>query len=82
MFWAAISYHGKSPLLHLCWPEAVTGKNGKPKKGGFTNKEYSEQVLRKALPEFLESQIQYTGWDFDMVEDGAPVHKGPHVAKV
>jgi hypothetical protein len=81
MFWAAISYFGKSPLLLLHWPETVVGKNGKLKKGGFTNKEYAEQVLQEALPAFCEDQICYTGWEFEVVEDGAPVHKGPHVAQ-
>ena len=79
MFWGAITYYGKSPLVVLTWPDIVIQKNGTPKKGGFTNKQYAEQILRKALPDFLEDQIQYAGHDFIVVEDGAPPHKGPFV---
>jgi hypothetical protein len=81
MFWAAISYFGKSPLLLLHWPDTVVRKDGKQKKGGFTNKEYAEQVLRNALPAFYEDQLCYAGWEFEVVEDGAPVHKGPYVTQ-
>jgi transposase len=79
MLWGAISYHGKSRLVELHWPETVVGRNGKPKKGGFTNKEYADQILSKALREFYEGQFTITGSHFEVVEDGAPVHKGPFV---
>ena len=79
MLWAAISYHGKSPLLELSWPDVVVGKDGKPKRGGFTNKQYAEQVLSVGLQDFYTEQVIYAGWDFEVVEDGALVHKGPFV---
>lgn len=79
MFWAAISYHGKSRLIRLSWPKIVIDKNGEPKKGGFTNKEYAAQILSDALPTFLDAQMAYAGTDFLVLEDGAPVHRGPFV---
>jgi Transposase/DDE superfamily endonuclease len=79
MLWGAISYFGKSKLIELEWPEVVEKKDGKMKKGGFTNKQYAEQVLSKGLMSFMEEQMTYTGWEFKVVEDGAPVHKGPFV---
>lgn len=83
MFWAAISYHTKSPLILLQWPSTrtTTLKSGKTKtkKAGFSNEEYAAQVLSKALPEFLEDLSHYSDQDYTVVEDGCRVHNGPFV---
>jgi len=81
MFWGAISWYGKSKLIQLHWEGAVLDKNGKPKKAGFKNHHYADQILRKALPEFLEEQKKISGHDFCVLEDGAPPHHGPSVRK-
>ena len=79
MLWGAISYHGRSELIVLHWPRTMLGRDGRPKKSGFTNKQYAEQVLEGALATFYEEQLTLTGLELKVIEDGAPVHKGPFV---
>ena len=79
MFWAAISWHNKSPLLQLHWEEVRLDKNGRARKAGFAGRHYAEQVVLGGLREFWEAEWDATGVEMLVVEDGAPAHKGPEV---
>lgn len=79
MFWAAISSHGKSPLIQLHWEDVVYDKNGKAKKAGFRGHHYAEQVIKGPLRKFYEEQKKLLGGEIEVVEDGAGPHKGAEV---
>jgi Transposase len=79
MYWGTFTYYGKSRLVELTWPEVVVKEGNKPKRGGFTNKQYAEQIISIALTDFYTEQLIYAGYEFDVLEDSAPVHKGPFV---
>ncbi|KAE8229051.1 hypothetical protein CF326_g5992 [Tilletia indica] len=83
MFWAAVGWDYKSPLLfayasrHDEEGNFIAYKKG---KAGFNNQAYSG-ILRRGMEPAVK-KMQALHGSCIVLEDGAPPHKGPHVRKV
>ncbi|KAF8750254.1 Transposase [Rhizoctonia solani] len=67
----------KGPLIWLELLPRIAGKKGRSRGGGLTSAGYAEQVLKGPLKEFLDELEAEQGHKILIVEDGAPLHKGP-----
>lgn len=78
MFWAGITSHSKTDLILLTYPPPkLNPRTGRTGRGGLTAEAYADQVLKGPLHDFWLQEKQARGEDVYVVEDGAPVHKGP-----
>ncbi|QRW17567.1 Transposable element Tc1 transposase [Rhizoctonia solani] len=75
--WGCIAHSKKGPLIWLELSPCIAGKKGRSRGGGLTSAGYAEQVLKGPLKEFLDELEAERGHKILIVEDGAPLHKGP-----
>ncbi|KAF8748710.1 DDE superfamily endonuclease [Rhizoctonia solani] len=75
--WGCIAHGKKGPLIWLELLPCIAGKKGRSRGGGLTSAGYAEQVLKGPLKEFLDELEAERGHKILIVEDGAPLHKGP-----